>query len=308
MMSVVRLSEVMLRNPGAIEALRQTSTGVRISPQYPRLHRRRLLGLWIVLDCSRRLGYGSGVEPPGVAGCECGTDGRDCISLGSRSVIAAVLAGLVPLLAMIVRVNAVSGRLVAAAAVLAVGLMVVTYSTFIGRGPLVSRQAKDLLVVRAELLRAGLRVMGTRPLFGVGLDRFFVLAPGLASPDLLRLWPSRMKPHNHFLFGAELGLAGLACFLVILAGDAWRIRRAVRAAPDLRLVGVAGGLVAFLVTSLVSNPLMVREVSYFFWIALGLGAGHAKNLLRASDVPGNKGSNCVDRGCLSLVSGGRPRY
>ena len=206
MMSVVRLRKSCCGTRGQSRPCARRRPGCE-SRRRSRLHRRRLV-LRIVLDCSRRPGHGSGVEPPGVAGCECGTDGRDLYLTGSRSVIAAVLAGLVPLLAMIVRRNAVSGRLVAAAAVLAVVLMVVTYSTFIGRGPLVSRQAKDSLVVRAELLRAGLRVMGTRPLFGVGLDRFFVLAPGLASPDLHRLWPSRMNPHNDFLrFGAELGLA-----------------------------------------------------------------------------------------------------
>jgi O-antigen ligase len=288
MMSLVRLAEVLLRNPGAIEAMRQTATGVRISPQIPDyIAAGSYFGLcWIVgLALAMVSGWSRSVWLVVSAVLMAGI-----YLTGSRSVIAAALAGLVPLLAMLVRRRAVFGRIVAAAAVLAVVLMVVTYSTFIGRGPLASRQAKDSLFVRAELLRAGLRVMETRPLFGVGLDRFFVLAPALASPDLHRLWQSRMNPHNDFLrFGAELGLAGFACFLFILAGEAWRIRRAVRAAPDLRLVGVAGGLVAFLVTSLVSNPLMVREVSYVFWTALGLAAGHAVNLLSAADVPGEQG-------------------
>jgi hypothetical protein len=140
------------------------------------------------------------------------------------------------------------------------------------------------LTVRFELVRAGLRVIETRPLFGVGLDRFFLAAAGYASPELRALWTGRLNPHNDFLrFGAELGLVGLVLFVWILVAAGRRVWRALDAKPDPRLAGVAGGLVAFLVTSFMSNPLMVREVSCAFWIALGLAAGQALRQIEAPE-------------------------
>jgi hypothetical protein len=57
------------------------------------------------------------------------------------------------------------------------------------------------------------------------------------------------------------------------------VGRALMMARDLRLAGLAGGLVAFLVTCLFSNPLMVRDVSFVFWMALGLAVGQSRTLL-----------------------------
>jgi hypothetical protein len=132
------------------------------------------------------------------------------------------------------------------------------------------------LTVRVELARAGLRVIETRPLFGVGIDRFYLSAERFASPELHALWPARMNPHNDFLrVGAELGLVGLGLFLWILTAAGRRIWQAIVRTRDARLAGLVGGLVAFLVTSFVSNPLMVRDVSYAFWIALGLAVGQS---------------------------------
>jgi hypothetical protein len=139
-----------------------------------------------------------------------------------------------------------------------------------------------------ELVRAGLHVLATRPLFGVGLDRFFLVAGDHASPELRTLWQGRLNPHNDFLrFGAEIGVVGLALFAWILVGAGGRIWNAFKTTPDPRLAGVAGGLIAFLVTSTVSNPLMVRDVSFVFWIALGLGVGHVPRV-PASPIPSRR--------------------
>jgi hypothetical protein len=158
--------------------------------------------------------------------------------------------------------------------------MVVSYAWMSGRD-FAGATARQSLTVRAELLRAGLHVIGTRPLFGVGLDRFSLNAAGFASPELHALWPARMDAHNDFLrIGAELGLVGLGLFLWILLGAARHTWRALRDTGDLRLAGLAGGLVAYLVTSTVSNPLMFRDVSYVFWLSLGLAAGHSSAKLQ----------------------------
>ena len=164
--------------------------------------------------------------------------------------------------------------------------MVLSYSWMVGRD-FAGEMARQSLIVRGELIRAGLHVIGTRPLFGVGIDRFYLLAGEFASPELRALWQGRMNPHNDFLrFGAELGLVGLGLFIWILAGAGRRIWQALqedRATPGWPVI--AAGLVAFLVTSLVSNPLMVREVSYVFWIALGLAVGHSASLQAPREMP-----------------------
>jgi O-antigen ligase/polysaccharide polymerase Wzy-like membrane protein len=197
---------------------------------------------------------------------------------GSRSVIAAALGGLVVLVLIVVRKKTVPVRGVVAFAAVAVVVMVISFPLVIGHD-VAGETAKQSLIVRVELIRAGLRVMATRPLFGVGVDRFWVLAGGLASPELHALWSGRMNPHNDFLrFGAELGLAGLGLFLWILGAASRQIWQALRRTGDPRLAGLVAGLVAFLITSLISNPLMLREVSYVFWIALGLAAGHSAAL------------------------------
>ena len=283
LMSTVRLGEILLRNPGAIEAMRATSIGLRISPQIPDYI---AAGSYFALCWLVALGIAMASRRSRLWWVAAGVPLIAALYLtGSRSVIAAALMGLVFLVFLVFRQKAVAVRGVVAFAGLAVVVMVLSYSWMSGRD-FAGAMAQQSLTVRTELIRAGLGVIATRPLFGVGIDRFFLLAGSYASPELHALWQGRMNPHNDFLrFGAELGLVGLGLFLWILAGAGRRTWAALTSTRDVRLAGLAAGLVAFLVTSLVSNPLMVREVSYVFWIALGLAAGHAASLETPRDVP-----------------------
>jgi O-Antigen ligase len=274
-LSVVRLVEIVLRNPAAIDVLRATPAGLRISPQIPdyiasgsyfALCWLALLG--VAIASRRRLAWIAGGVPLMAA----------LYLTGSRSVIVAAVVGLVAMLAVLLHQRSTALRGVIASAIVATLIMAISYRWMIGRD-LAGEMARQSLTVRFELIRAGLGVFATRPLFGVGLDRFYLLAGALASPELRTLWGGRMNPHNDFLrIGAELGAIGLGLFLWILIAAARRIWRALEGTRDVRLAGLAGGLTAFLVTSLVSNPLMVRDVSYAFWIALGLAVGHASRL------------------------------
>jgi O-antigen ligase len=284
-MSAVRLAEILLRNPDAIGALRATSIGLRISPQIPdyiaagsyfALCWLVSLGLAIAAASRTRLAWLAAGVPLIAA----------LYLTGSRSVIAAALAGLVVVVFTVVRQRAAAARGVVVFAVLAVAVMIFSYRWMSGRD-LAGEMAVQSLTVRVELVRTGLSLIATRPLFGIGIDRFFFLAPGFASPELRALWGGRMNPHNDFLrFGAELGLVGLGLFLWILAAAGRRIWQALQRTRDAHLAGLAGGLIAFLVTSLVSNPLMVRDVSYVFWIALGLAAGHSTRVPAPRDASG----------------------
>jgi O-antigen ligase len=281
-LSVVRLGEIVLRNPDAVRMLRATPAGLRISPQIPdyiasgsyfALCWLTLLGVAIA---SRRRVAWLAVGVPLIAAM---------YLTGSRSVIAAAVAGLVVMLVVLVRQRSTALRGVVAFAIVATLAMAISYRWMIGRD-LAGDMARESLAVRFELIRAGLGVFATRPVFGVGLDRFYLLAGALASPELHTAWQGRMNPHNDFLrIGAELGIIGLGLFLWILVAAARRIWRALDRSRDVGLAGVAAGVIAFLVTSLVSNPLMVRDVSYVFWIALGLAVG------RASSVAGSQSAD-----------------
>jgi O-Antigen ligase len=284
-MSIVRLWEILLRNPYALEQLRKTYDGVRISPQIPdyiaagsyfSLCWMAALGLLIA---SARYGQrlmwvvASALLIAGL------------YLTGSRSVIAAAVGGVVVLVfATFVRKRAAAFRGVIAAALVAVVVMIASFRWMIGHD-VAGETARASLSVRGELLRVGLHVIQTRPLFGVGIDRFYLVAGTVKSTLLDALWASRRNPHNDFLrFAGELGLVGLGLFVWILASAGARIWATLRRQADPRLAALAGGLVAFLITSMVSNPLMLREVSYVFWIALGLAVGRSATLSPPHDA------------------------
>jgi hypothetical protein len=280
-LSGARLAEVLIRNPGAIEALRATSLGLRISPQIPDFI---AAGSYFALCWLTSLGIAQASPRARLLWLTAGVPLIGAIYLtGSRSVIGAAGAGLVVPALVAFRQKGVSTRALQAFAVLTVVAMVLSYSWMTGRD-VSGRMAQQSLTVRGELLKAGGHIIATRPVFGIGIDRFYQLAPVYASPQLRALWQGRMNPHNDFLrFAAELGLVGGAAFLWILIAAGKRIWDALARTRDARLSAVAGGLVAFLVTSLFSNPLMVRDVSYVFWIALGLAVGYSTRLLRPAE-------------------------
>lgn len=271
--SAVKLAEIYLGNPGAIETLRATPNGLRISPQIPDFI---AAGSYFGLCWVASLGLAIASGRRGVAWLVAGVPLIVALYLtGSRSVIAAALVGIVMLILMLIRQRAAAARSLVAFGVIAVVVMVIGYPWWTGRD-LSGVMARQSLHVRVELAKTGLKVIETRPLFGVGIDRFHLLAGGLASPDLNALFPARKNPHNDFLrFASELGLVGLGLFLWILAAAGRVIWRALESSRDVRLAGLVGGILVFLVTSMVSNPLMVREVSYVFWIALGLAVGRS---------------------------------
>jgi O-antigen ligase len=289
-MSVVRLAEISLRNPRIIAELRATYDGLRISPQIPdyiaagsyfTLCWLAALGLAIASRRRRPLWILAGM--PLIAAI---------YLTGSRSVIAAAIGGIVVLALALVRHRTVPIRGVVVFAVLIVVAMVISFPWVIGHD-VAGASARLSLKVRGELLRAGLQVIETRPLFGVGLDRFYLEAGAFASPELNALWNSRKNPHNDFLrVGAELGMVGLGLFFWILFAAGKRIWQALRTSGDARLAGLAAGLVGFLITSLVSNPLMLREVSFAFWMALGLATGHAASAERTA---GNISETAIDK-------------
>jgi O-antigen ligase/polysaccharide polymerase Wzy-like membrane protein len=286
MMSVARLAEVLLRDPAAVATMRRTYDGLRISPQIPdfiaagsyfSLCWLAALGLAIAPGGRRQRVAWVLVSVPLLSGL---------YLTGSRSVIAAAFGGIIVFaLISFVRLRVAASRAVIAGAILASVVMIGSFRWMVGHD-IAGTQARASLSVRGELLRVGVRVIETRPLFGVGLDRFFLVAGTVKSPLLDSAWSSRRNPHNDLLrFAGELGLIGLGLFVWILGSASARIWRALRGASDSLLTGLAAGLVAFFITSMVSNPLMLREVSYAFWIALGLAVGRSATLPSSAPPP-----------------------
>ncbi len=128
---------------------------------------------------------------------------------------------------------------------------------------------------RLELLKTGLRMVADRPILGVGTAQFYALFPRYVSPELKRTFETalghpvpRENAHNQFLqVLAEMGVAGLAFFLLLLVSGS---RRGDRAVP-WRTAGLAA-LAGFLLTSMAGHPLLTPAVACAFWIMLGLVA------------------------------------
>jgi hypothetical protein len=281
-MSVVRVGEILLRNPRALAEMRATYDGLRISPQIPDFI---ASGSYFSLCWLAALGVAIASVRDRLRWVLLSLLPLAALYLtGSRSVIAAALGGTV-VLAFIsfFRPRATAMLKVMAVAIVAVVVMIGGFRWIIGRD-IAGETARASVTMRIELVRVGLRVIATRPLFGVGIDRFFLVAGAIKSPLLDAVWSSRRNPHNDFLrFAGELGLVGLVLYLWILASAGARLWRFFRRQADPLLAGLAAGLVAFLITSVVSNPLILREVSYAFWIALGLAVGRAATPRSSTD-------------------------
>jgi O-antigen ligase len=269
-LSVFRVVEITIRNPNSIAILR-AGAGLRISPQisdyiaaaaYFGLCWTAALGFVLQRTRERVLMIAAAILL--AAGL---------FLTGSRSAVGAAAAGILVLAYLVARrKNATYTRAVIGVAVIALVGFALVFARLVGHD-LTGATAAESLKVRFEIVRAGISVFETHPIFGVGLDRFFLYLRPFASPQLRAY--GRLNPHNDFLrMAVEFGSIGLCLFLWILLDCAHRIG-AYWNGEDPPLAGLVGGLTAFLITMLSSNPLMVHSISYVFWMALGLATGGA---------------------------------
>jgi O-antigen ligase len=141
---------------------------------------------------------------------------------------------------------------------------------------------------RAEFTATSLRMMAARPIFGVGVGRYYQDSSLFFSPSLAWSFGSE-NAHNYFLqIGGETGVVGMALFIALLAGGLALAARALTDNPyDFRLLGATAGVVALLATSVTGHPLLVPEVAAAFWMQFGLMAalGSSQLLRRAESAP-----------------------
>ena len=133
---------------------------------------------------------------------------------------------------------------------------------------------------REQFNATSLRMIGARPLSGVGVGQYYRMSSLFLSPQLA--WTYGVEnAHNYFLqIGGELGVAGLGLFAIWIGAAVARSARAVARAPrDARLLGASSGVMVFLVTCLTGHPLLIDEVAYPFWIQFGLMTALAASAL-----------------------------
>ena len=196
---------------------------------------------------------------------------------GSRMAVLAVIAGVCLVATTMGPLPlARSPRWAVAAAAVAATLLLVALATGLDPRPSAARSASNMLTMRADFMRTGLRMIASAPAFGVGIGRYFEMS-GQFMPASIYWFYFHENAHNNFLqIGGELGLAGLAAFVWMLAVATKRLMRGVRADHgDRLLVGACVALGAFVLTWMTSHPMLVPEVAYPFWILLGAAIARA---------------------------------
>jgi O-antigen ligase len=133
---------------------------------------------------------------------------------------------------------------------------------------------------REQFFATSLRMIASRPLFGVGEGQYYGSSSLFLSPQLAWTYGAE-NAHNVFLqIGSELGSVGFGLFMWWIGATIVRAARALtRAQRDWRLLGCASGVMAFLGTCLTGHPLLVGEVAYPFWMLFGLTTALAGSVL-----------------------------
>jgi hypothetical protein len=166
--------------------------------------------------------------------------------------------------------------IIAAIVVVVLGLAIALAASLPGR----QRQSSPLLAVRIriELTKTSLRMLAAHPLLGIGVGQYHARSGEFSSPALIEMFPPARNEnaHNNFLqIAAELGLAGFCAFAGILWLTARRVSESVPRSNDIVLWGIAAGVFAHVLTWLGGHPLLIPEVAYSFWLALGTATGWA---------------------------------
>lgn len=147
---------------------------------------------------------------------------------------------------------------------------------------------------RLPLWESAIKMIETRPIFGIGISRYYKEVASF-SPEPELLINAQENAHNYFLqVAAELGLSGLACLIALFA---LAIQAALRATSRATIerehrylaAAAAAGLLAFAVASLTGHPMLVREGQFAFAVLaagsflFGRGRTEAKT---TAGVPG----------------------
>ncbi|HVB80563.1 MAG TPA: O-antigen ligase family protein [Candidatus Binataceae bacterium] len=122
---------------------------------------------------------------------------------------------------------------------------------------------------RLELIAAGLAMVESHPLFGVGLDRFKAIAPRY-DPRLRDLGTQYIAHNTYLQVAAETGLPGLILFLALMAAGFGNCRTAERDANDPALAGFAAALRLALLAYAIAGLFLTAEFVVWYWLLIFL--------------------------------------
>lgn len=203
---------------------------------------------------------------------------------GSRTALAA--AALVSAAAPIVLLQSRRTRFAAAVLILCLATGTALLARHRLRAETLAAGARE----RVEYARMSLEMFATRPVFGVGIGRYFERSNEFASPELIAGWaeahPYENAHNNYLQVLAELGIIGFGALAVLLVGTLRTATTQARAEAEPLLVALLAGAAAFLLACFTSHPLLVRPIASGFFVVLGVlaagGAAAARPLRRVA--------------------------
>ncbi len=217
------------------------------------------------------------------------------LTLSMGAWIAAILSGSVTW--WLLRRPSTSARNAqkAPARALAIGAVIcglVCVTSFIA-----AKRARPLILAsthsRLVYVLGAVNVMRSHPLLGTGLGTFGLGYRALMPLERIEGEHSALHAHNTVLeFGAELGLVGLVCLGLFL----WRVWTLIgwatqphRGGTPLALRrGLAIGLLAFFIHSLLEQTFFEGVTAPFWWIALGLLAATRREEVKEEPLGGHR--------------------
>jgi O-antigen ligase len=139
---------------------------------------------------------------------------------------------------------------------------------------------------RLDMWRGGWQLIRRRPLFGWGIGSFPLEQSRTAHSQVPREIVERMGPtlaqeaHNEYIqTAAEMGVVGLGLYLWVLGAFfamGWRaLRRSEPGLPRRVLMGCLAAVAGQTIDALSNPAWRFAEVSFLFWVILGLGVAAA---------------------------------
>ncbi len=125
--------------------------------------------------------------------------------------------------------------------------------------------AAESLLRRVAITKVSLDTMAEAPVFGVGIGDYPLRSQPYVTDEVREgFGAGSMVPHNYLLhIAAELGLVGIAVFL-------WAIVATLRQARGAPAASAAAAFVAFLLSALAGQPMLVDAVAIPTWLTLAI--------------------------------------
>jgi O-antigen ligase len=236
----------------------------------------------------------------------------------NRSSWIGVLAGVVIVGLLALAGAKLAGRLRPSYAVFAILVIIATNafltttdlgSSVVGRAATAASDGD--LQWRQRVGAAAVKMIAERPIFGWGGagfalngSRYTELVPSGASVEAEGM-SLQSTIHNEYLqIGVDLGLVGLALYLLALGGFFARgVKALLRDPSDRRrelLLGTMGAVAAQMVDALANPAWQFTEVSLLLWVMLGLGMAAARTHRERAEShePSTEGSSRLSLGRL----------